>query len=297
MFWEEEPCDSRLSRSPDPLLFFREVRKRRYELEPLIPDFAGFEGAGGKRVLEIGVGLGVDFAEWVRVEAQATGIDLTIRAVERTRIHLDLLGFHRHRYGLQRADAESLPFREDSFDVVYSWGVLHHTPRTDLAFAEAFRVLRPGGTLKAMIYHVPSWTAWLLWVRYGLLTAHARASIPGLLFRCLESPGTKAFTLEETEDLLSRIGFEKISLLPQLGPSDLLEIEFGEKYQGRVYRWMRALYPRKLVRMLGDRHGFLLLIRSTKPRRRRMGGKNACSPEEKRIPDGEGGAGEGAVGL
>jgi ubiquinone/menaquinone biosynthesis C-methylase UbiE len=164
-----------------------------------------------------------------------------------------------------QSDAERLPFKDNSFHVVYSWGVLHHTPQTEIAFEESFRVLAPEGKLKAMVYHVSSWTVWLLWLRHGLLAGRPFARLMELISRHLESPGTKAYSSAEISRLLSHIGFEDIHLEVKLGPSDLLRIELGHKYKSMIYRIAKLIYPSWLVKALGDRHGLLLLIKATKP--------------------------------
>ncbi len=133
-FWEREACGERYGAEQDRL---------RYTLEPEILRFADFESATGKRVLEIGVGMGADFLRWVRAGAHATGLDLTERAVTLTRQRLEAEGLVAD---VRVADAEALPFPDGQFDIVYSWGVLHHTPDPGRALAEAARVLAPGGT-------------------------------------------------------------------------------------------------------------------------------------------------------
>lgn len=254
--WEDETCGVR---------YGDELERIRYELEPHIPAFAGFAKAKGKKVLEIGVGAGVDFCEWIRHGAHATGIDLTEAAVKFTRERLDANNIKPHQYRLLAADAENVPFADNEFDVVYSWGVLHHTPETAKAFKETFRVLKPGGLLKAMIYHVPSWTGFLLWMQHCLLKGRPWKSLRYALFHHLESPGTKAYTLAEARLFLETIGFHNIHLETKLCAGDLLEIKPSKKYQGLLYKLIWKLYPRWLVRLLGDRFGLELLIKATKP--------------------------------
>jgi ubiquinone/menaquinone biosynthesis C-methylase UbiE len=144
----------------DRLEFFRQVERERYELEPYIPTFAQFEVARGKRVLEIGVGAGTDFVRWVRAGAEATGIDLTDQAISLVRERLALEELSAKLYV---GDAENLPFETDSFDIVYSYGVIHHTPNTAKAVQEIWRVLKANGLARVMIYHLHSWVALLLW--------------------------------------------------------------------------------------------------------------------------------------
>jgi SAM-dependent methyltransferase len=144
-------------------------------------------------------------------------------------------------------------------------GVLHHTPDTPRAFREAFRVLKPGGTIKAMIYHVPSWTGFLLYLRHALARGNFKATMKDIIFEHLESPGTKAYTTAEAKSFLSEIGFSSLSLSTKLGPGDLLAIKPSEKYQSNIYKIVWRVYPRFLVRLLGDRFGLYLLITATKP--------------------------------
>ncbi len=95
-----------------------EQDRLRYELEPEIIPFADFGSSSGRRLLEIGLGMGSDFIRFVRAGAVATGIDLTERAVAITGRRLaaeNLIA------DVQVADAENLPFQDASFDIVYSW--------------------------------------------------------------------------------------------------------------------------------------------------------------------------------
>jgi SAM-dependent methyltransferase len=264
-YWDNEPCDIRLGTSREPSLYFDEIERKRYHLEPFILDFADFGREKGRRVLEIGVGMGIDFWHWVKSNAWPVGIDFTSQAVHLTREHLDLRDVPARAYGLVQSDAEHLPFQENSFHVVYSWGVFHHTPETEIAFQEAFRVLVPEGELKAMVYHVTSWTSWLLWFRHGLCAGRPFTSLKEVISCHLESPGTKAYKVAEISGLLSSIGFEDLHLEVRLGPSDLLKIELSHKYKSMIYRIAKLIYPSWLVKALGDRHGLLLLIKATKP--------------------------------
>jgi SAM-dependent methyltransferase len=215
-YWEFEPCGRSLSSSdPGSLSFFDEIERRRYEQEPFIMSFAEFERWGNCRVLEIGVGVGTDFTRFVRAGAEATGIDLTEAAVSLVRRRLEL----EHLAAEVRvADAESLPFEDGTFDLVYSWGVLHHTPDTVRAIAEAHRVLRPGGQARIMLYSRRSWVALGVWLRYGLIGGRPWRSISSLLADHMESPGTKAFTQSELESLFHR--FSRVAFTRFVTPYD-----------------------------------------------------------------------------
>ena len=261
--WEEETCGTRYGAAASREQWLTEIEKTRYEIEPYVPEFADFKSGHGKKVLEIGVGAGSDFCNWLKHGAIATGIDLTEAAIKLTSERIKSCGFHQP-HELRTADAENLPFQDNQFDIVYSWGVLHHTPDTPRAFAQAFRVLKPGGHLKAMVYHVNSWTGFMLWVRYCLLKGKPWEGLKYAIFHHLESPGTKAYTTKEMHEMLAQIGFKNIHLLTKLCAGDLLNIKPSAKYKSSIYKIIWALYPRRLVKLLGGKFGLNLLIKAEK---------------------------------
>jgi SAM-dependent methyltransferase len=150
-FWQEHPCGTKFSDAPaGSAAFFERVEAHRYEKEWHIPGAADFAGSRGLRVLEIGCGLGTDGAQFAKAGADYTGVDLTEAAIELARTRFEVSGLSGE---FRVADAENLDFPDDSFDLVYSHGVLHHTPDTARAVREVHRVLRPGGRAVVMLYH------------------------------------------------------------------------------------------------------------------------------------------------
>lgn len=141
-FWNQAACGEALYLADTEKASYAAQARTRYALEPYIRDFARFEETRGLRVLEIGVGLGADHQQFAEAGADLWGIDLTERAVEHTRQRLAAFGLSSH---LAVGDAEHLDFPDESFDRVYSWGVLHHSPDTPKAIAEVWRVLKRGG--------------------------------------------------------------------------------------------------------------------------------------------------------
>jgi SAM-dependent methyltransferase len=154
-FWQANPCGTKFTdAAPGTRLFYERVEEHRYAKEWHIPEAADFAGAAGLRVLEIGCGLGTDGAQFARAGALYTGVDLTEAAVELARRRFELFGLPGE---FRTADAENLDFADESFDLVYSHGVLHHTPDTERAVREIHRVLRPGGRAVVMLYHRDSY--------------------------------------------------------------------------------------------------------------------------------------------
>lgn len=262
--WEDETCGIRYGIEADRGRFFKEISATRYRLEPYIPEFADFQSATGKKILEIGVGAGADFLNWCSFAAHATGVDLTDKAISLTEERLHLNSVPTEKYTLLTNDAEKLPFADRSFDIVYSWGVLHHTPNTYRAFQETYRVLKPGGSIKAMIYHHPSWTGLMLYVQYAVARGKITTSMKKIIYEHLESPGTKVYTIDEAKQLLTEVGFSDIALSTKLGPGDLLAIKPSKKYDSPFYKVIWRIYPRWLIRLIGDRLGLALLITARK---------------------------------
>jgi len=150
-FWQAHPCGTKFSDAEiGTRAFFERIEAHRYEKEWHIPAAANFANTRGLRVLEIGCGLGTDGAQFAKAGADYTGVDLTNAAIELARRRFELFGLTGK---LQVADAENLDFPDESFDVVYSHGVLHHTPDIDAAVQEIHRVLKPGGRAIVMLYH------------------------------------------------------------------------------------------------------------------------------------------------
>jgi len=149
-FWNDASCGEALYlKGADEKSQFQNQLKKRYELEPYINTFAAFPMWRNKKVLEIGVGLGADHQMFAESGALLSGCDLTERAIEFTRTRFKILGLHSE---LQTADAENLPYQDGQFDLVYSWGVIHHSPDTAKAAAEICRILKDNGQAKIMIY-------------------------------------------------------------------------------------------------------------------------------------------------
>ena len=258
-FWNAASCGEDLYLGTLDAAGFEVHMRKRYELEPYIIGFAKFPSSKGKHVLEIGVGLGADHQQFAQAGAVLWGVDLTERAVGRTAERFRHLGLVSD---LRVGDAERLPFANEVFDVVYSWGVIHHSPNTPSAVAEIYRVLRPGGVARVMIYNYWSVIGMVLWLRYALLRGRPWHSLTKIYNRHLESPGTKAYTPAEARALFSM--FTSCNVETVLTHGDLLEGQAGQRHKGAMLSLARKIWPRWLIRRLLPKAGLFMLIEATK---------------------------------
>jgi ubiquinone/menaquinone biosynthesis C-methylase UbiE len=150
--WNTRPCGQIGDITYD-LDYFIKVEKYRYEVEtPFMKKTYPYNDPNnkGKRILEIGYGQGTDHAQWAASGAEMYGVDLTQKHYELASLNLELRGL-KSKLFLQ--DASALPFEDNYFDIIYSFGVLHHTPDIDKCISEAYRVLKPGGKIILSLYY------------------------------------------------------------------------------------------------------------------------------------------------
>jgi ubiquinone/menaquinone biosynthesis C-methylase UbiE len=162
-FWDANPCGYKKSDNPLDRTFFEEATAKRYADQWHIPELVRFERFRGKKVLEIGCGMGIDGSQFARHGALYTGVDLTSAALNLSTRHFKAKQLDGD---FLKADAENLPFPGEHFDCVYSHGVLHHTPNIQKALAEIHRVLIPGGDLILMLYNKHSYDYYVTYLLY-----------------------------------------------------------------------------------------------------------------------------------
>jgi ubiquinone/menaquinone biosynthesis C-methylase UbiE len=151
-FWNDNPCQAGLSTEQDRRRYFDEISRKRFgEREWHVPTVANFAGYRGKDVLEIGCGIATDGLEFAKHGARYVGVDLTQIAIEMATERFKLFGVA-GRFELANAE-DALPFPDASFDHIYSFGVIHHSPSPERIVAEMHRVLRPRGTFTVMLYN------------------------------------------------------------------------------------------------------------------------------------------------
>jgi SAM-dependent methyltransferase len=187
-FWNENPCGSKTVDAPfmSPEFFF-DYERKRYETEPYIREFLAADDVRGKRVVEIGCGMGTDGVQLAKAGADYLGVDLTPMAAKLTHTNFSVRGLPGR---VVNASVERLPLADGSVDFVYSHGVIHHTPDIERAVSEIRRVLRPGGRIHLMLYHRHSYNYYvsiLLLRRLGALLLLAPGGV-GLARRLTGEP-------------------------------------------------------------------------------------------------------------
>jgi len=242
--WGADPCGAVYGKDVEfgTREFFDTVERHRYqEYAPWMPELMEFDKFSGARLVEIGCGMGTDLLQFARGGAVCTGIDLTPRSVEISRHHLDLYGMSAD---FLLSDAERLPFADNSFDVFYSNGVLHHTPGTRAAVEDAHRILRPGGTAKVMLYHRNSWAYWIdLMLKQGIYRGELFKGLNAsdLMSKYVEyndsggRPLVKVYSRAETREMFSMFSHVKIDVEQLIRPEIYF---FGEYLPETVFRSM-----------------------------------------------------------
>jgi SAM-dependent methyltransferase len=156
-YWDRQPCNIRHGLAPiGTKQYFDQVEARKYLVEPHIPYFAEFEKWKGKKVLEVGCGLGTDAINFARAGADVTAVELSGESLRLCRQRFELFGL---RARLYRANVEDLSAAVpvEPYDLVYSFGVLHHTPRPRRGIEEIMRYMGEGSELRLMLYAKVSW--------------------------------------------------------------------------------------------------------------------------------------------
>jgi len=157
-FWNRNVCQTEFIKGAEQGTkeFFEEAERIRYKYHFYLPalfDWVESEKPKSK-LLEIGCGMGTDLLQIARRNLQVTGIDLTEEGIALAKKRFEIYGLPAE---LKVDDAENLSFEDNTFDVVYSFGVLHHTPDTQKSIDEVLRVLKPGGLAVIMLYHRKSY--------------------------------------------------------------------------------------------------------------------------------------------
>jgi len=262
-YWDKRPCNIRHSQRPiGSREYFDEVEARKYFVEPHIPAFADFARWAGKRVLEVGCGIGTDSINFARAGAQLTAVDLSPESLRLAAQRAEVMGVA-DRIEFVQANAEELGSSLDgrpAYDLVYSFGVIHHTPHPERALAEMRALTAPEGSLKLMVYHRHSWKVfWIVmsqgrgqfWNTDEHVAEHSEAQTG--------CPVTFSYTRRQVTELVEGSGFRVHNVsVDHVFPyriSDYVEYEYVKE---PYFRWM----PNALFHAFERRLGWHLLVKA-----------------------------------
>lgn len=219
--WNEDACGSHYVEHAQEgtLEWYLEAERYRYDVYgPWMPKVMEFSRHAGEKVIEIGGGMGTDLAQFARHGAIVTDFDLSAGHLEHAKRNFRLRGLSGE---FVHGDGENIPFPDDSFDVVYSNGVIHHTPDTIGVARHMRRILKPGGKAIIMVYAEESWHYWREQVlRIGVEKgALATRSMGWIMSGSVEKstrgqrPLVKVYTRARLRALFEEAGFRRISIV------------------------------------------------------------------------------------
>jgi 2-polyprenyl-3-methyl-5-hydroxy-6-metoxy-1,4-benzoquinol methylase len=282
-YWSANPSGADQSDARDRREYFKDIEIKRYAVESHILEEGRFGGFRGKKVLEIGAGVGTDGAQFARNGAVYTGINIDSGSVDLARERFSVEGL---QGTILQMNAERLEFPDAVFDHVYSFGVIHHSPSTEQIVHEMCRVLKPGGTVTVMVYNRSSINYWfeIMFLRKIFRLVLLFPGSPGFLSRVIgldeeklrrhreivlsesmtherwvsintdgpDCPLAKVYGAGEARRLFSSAGFEEIETFRRYFQTD---------HYGYFGRWI----PRPIAQTLGRLGGWHRYIRAVKP--------------------------------
>src|SRR3954454_16648241 len=254
--WDRDPCGAQYVKKaePDTLEWFLEVERYRYDVyAPWMREVMEFNRHPGEHILEIGAGIGTDHAQFAKAGGIMHDLDLAAGHLELAKRNFELRGL---KGTFKHGDGENIPFEDDTFDLVYSNGVIHHTPNPSNVVGEIYRVLKPGGRCIIMVYAENSLHYWrnlfgLIGYKQGDIE---NASMGEIMARSVElsehgqKPLVKVYTGRRLRQMFS--AFEDIKIYKR----QLMR----EELQPTMLRWMPLDLAGRLM-------GWNLIIKARKP--------------------------------
>jgi ubiquinone/menaquinone biosynthesis C-methylase UbiE len=214
--------------------FFEDLDEYRFDKLRYLPQVVDFNGYRGKKILEIGCGLGIDLIRFAKGGAQVTGVDLAQQSIQLARKNFELHGLDAD---LRLMNGEALEFADNSFDVVYAHGVLQYTADAGKMAKEIHRVLKTGGEAIAMVYNRLSWL-------------NALSLVMKVELEHEDAPVLKKYSIGEFKKMLSP--FSTVRLVPERFPvASRLQKGWKAMAFNRIFVPAFNCLPRFLVRPLG----------------------------------------------
>lgn len=246
-FWNTRPCNIKHSSSKiGTKKYFNEVEKRKYFVEPHIPKFADFKKWKNKQVLEIGCGIGTDTVNFLRNGAKVTAVELSDESLKIAKQRVELFGLD-NNINFISCNAEQLNkyINKKKFDLVYSFGVIHHTVNPRKIIKAIVPLMKKNSELRIMLYAKNSWKNFM--IEYGYDQPEAQ-------YGC---PIAKTYTPSQVNLLLkefSKIEIEQDHIFPYI-------VSDYKKYKYTIQPYFKAM-GKKLFNDFQKKFGWHLLIKA-----------------------------------
>lgn len=244
-YWDNRPCNIRHGTAPiGTKEYFDQVEARKYFVEPHIPGFAEFDKWKGKKVLEIGCGLGTDAVNFARAGADYTALELSAKSMELAKQRFDVFGL-KGRFFLGSAEELDTVLPIETYDLVYSFGVIHHTPNPANVMQRVKKFLGPQSEFRVMLYAKNSWKNAM--IEHGFDQPEAQSGCPFAY----------TYTESEVRDLMPGFDvfeFKQDHIFPYI-------VEKYVKYEYEFQPWFKAM-PKEMFRALEQSFGWHGLIKA-----------------------------------
>lgn len=258
-YWDSRPCNVRHSEidiDENPLQYSRNVSERKFKVEPHLIDFADFGNWYGMKVLDLGCGVGTQAIQFAMCGVSVTAVDLSKKSLEIARKRIDAYKLDLDIQFTQ-ANIEELPayLPHSYYDLIFSFGVIHHTPNPERVIRHVKNYLAPDGEFRLMLYHRYSTKAIGTVLRYwrpGMTFDDAVAKQSEAQSGC---PITRTYTKQSARELLK--DFDIVDMrVEHIFP---YKVKDYIKYK-YIYKWYWRILPRRVFRWLEQRFGWHLLI-------------------------------------
>jgi 2-polyprenyl-3-methyl-5-hydroxy-6-metoxy-1,4-benzoquinol methylase len=259
-YWNRRPCNLRHSKQEvGTKKYFEEVSSRKFFVEPHLVDFASFPSMKGKKVLEIGCGLGTCAINFALAGAEVTAVDLSQKSIDIAEKNAASMGV-KDRIQFFQGNAEQLStfLPDEQYDLIFSFGVIHHTPHPDVIVKEARKFLAPDGEFKIMVYYRYSWKVLWILARFGRFKfwklSHLIARYSEAQTGC---PVTYAYSKKGAKKLFETRGFQ----VKSIGVDHIFPYRIRDyaRYQ-YVKVWYFRFLPKMIFRFLEKKLGWHLCL-------------------------------------
>lgn len=265
-YWNQRPCNIRHSTKPTGTKdYFEEIAKRKFFVEPHLLDFANYDKYKGKKVLEIGCGLGVSAIHFALAGAEVTAVDLSEKSIDIAKKNAQSMGVG-DQIKFFQGNAESLHtfLPDEKYDLIYSFGVIHHTPYPDILIDSAKTFLQSKGEFKVMVYYRYSWKVFWILVKYG---KGKFWKLSDLIARYSEAQTGCPITYVYSKKSARKLFESKSYKIQSTTVDHIFPYRIADYVHYRYIKvWYFRLMPKSLFRFLEKKIGWHLCITATHER-------------------------------